>query len=134
MIPPVEDALVRVRALRKVGPETERAVVDALVSVLCPCTTRSPALVRLVVDALVMVAFPVIVRADTEVVASVVAPKATRLVVVALVAVKLVNTDVTAFKSVEKKLVEVPATDCRLLVTRLLETVRLVAEAFERVV
>jgi hypothetical protein len=81
-----------------------------------------------------MVVFPVIVRDDTEVVASVVAPKATRLVVVALVVVKLVNIAVTAFKSVEKKLVEVPATDCRLLVTRLLETVRLVAEAFERVV
>ncbi len=29
MIPPVDDALVRVRAFKKVGPETERAVVDA---------------------------------------------------------------------------------------------------------
>jgi hypothetical protein len=30
VIPPVEEALEKVRAFRKVGPETENAVADAL--------------------------------------------------------------------------------------------------------
>ncbi len=62
------------------------------------------------------------------VVASVVVPKATRLVVGALVVVKLVNTEVTAERSVEKKLVEVAEVAVSPLVTSWL-VVRLVADA-----
>ena len=34
VIPPVDEALVKVRAFKKVGPETERAVVEAVESVV----------------------------------------------------------------------------------------------------
>jgi hypothetical protein len=63
------------------------------------------------------------------VVASVVVPRVTRLVVVALVVVRLVNTEVTAERRVEKKLVEVAEETKRPEDWRLLDTVRLVAEA-----
>ena len=58
-------------------------------------------------DALVMVVLPVIVREDTVVVASVEVPRVTRLVAVALVAVRLVKMPVIAVRSVEKKLLDV---------------------------
>ncbi len=40
MIPPVEDALVRVRALRNVGPDTVRAVEEAACRDVVPVIVR----------------------------------------------------------------------------------------------
>ncbi len=40
MIPPVEDALVSVRALRKVGPDTDRAVEEAACRDVVPVIVR----------------------------------------------------------------------------------------------
>ncbi len=85
-------------------------------------------------DALVkdsrLVTSELVVSEDAVVVASVVVPNATRLVVVALVVVKLVNTEVTAERREEKNpVVEVLLVATRLLVTRVLDTVRAVADA-----
>lgn len=40
MIPPVDEALVRVRAFKKVGPETERTVVEAACRDVVPVIVR----------------------------------------------------------------------------------------------
>lgn len=59
MIPPVEEAFERVRALRKVEPETVRLEVEALPRVVCPVTVSVEAVVVASVEVPVIVVLPV---------------------------------------------------------------------------
>jgi hypothetical protein len=84
----------------------ESAVVEARPSVVFPVTSKIPDTERLVVDALVIVPLVIVVVARLTVPVAVNVP-ATRLVVVALVAVRLVKNAVTPFKIDAKRLDEV---------------------------
>jgi hypothetical protein len=72
VIPPVEEALEKVRAFRKVGPETERADEEAVARVVCPVTVRVEAVVVANVEVPKTVrvppteVFPAVVRDVTE--------------------------------------------------------------------
>ena len=88
----------------------ESAVDEARPSVVFPVTSSAPATERLVVDAFVIVPLVIVVVASTDVPVAVNVP-ATKLVVVALVAVMLVKNAVTPFRSEAKRLVEVLLVD-----------------------